>query len=90
MLTQIENTPDGYIVGVYLRDGNGYGHWYRLRNFGERQGDAIAFRDYDLPTFSDQQIRLFIKTFDVKKQYIRIAKNRYINRYDWDKQSEWR
>jgi hypothetical protein len=25
MMAQIENTPDGYIVGVFLRDGNGYG-----------------------------------------------------------------
>lgn len=90
MLSQIENTPDGYIVGVYLRDGNGYGRWYRLRNFGGRQGDAIEFRDYDLPGFTDQQIKLFIKTFDVKTQYIRIAKNKYIKRKDWDKQSEWR
>lgn len=25
MLTQIENTPDGYIVGIFLRDGTGCG-----------------------------------------------------------------
>lgn len=90
MLTQIENTPDGYIVGVYLRDGTGYGRWYRLRNFGNRQGDAIAFREYDLPTFTDQQIKLFIKTFDINAQYLRIAKNKYIKRNDWNEQSKWR
>ena len=78
MMAQIENTPDGYIVGVYLMDGNGYGHWYRLRNFGDRQGDAIAFREYDLPTFSNQQIGLFIKTFDVGKKYMRKEKGRYV------------
>ena len=78
MMTQIENTPDGYIVGVFLRDGNGYGHWYRLCNFGDRQGDAIAFREYDLPTFSEQQIKLFIKTFDVGKKYMRKEKGRYV------------
>lgn len=78
MLSQIENTPDGYIVGVFLRDGNGYGRWYRLRNFGDRQGDAIAFRDYDLPGFTDQQIKLFIKTFDVDKKYMRKEKGRYV------------
>lgn len=78
MMSQIENTPDGYIVGVYLRDGNGYGHWYRLRNFGDRQGDAIAFREYDLPTFSNKQIELFIKTFDVSKKYMRKEKGRYV------------
>lgn len=78
MIAQIENTPDGYIVGVYLRDGNGYGQWHRLRNFGDRQGDAIEFREYDLPTFSNQQINLFIKTFDVDQKYIRKAKGRYV------------
>ncbi len=78
MMAQIENTPDGYIVGVFLRDGNGYGQWHRLRNFGDRQGDAIAFRKFDLPTFSDQQIKLFIKTFDVGKKYMRKEKGRYV------------
>ena len=78
MLTQIENTPDGYIVGVYLRDGNGYGQWHRLRNFGDYQGDAIEFREYDLPTFSDQQINLFIKTFNISQKYTRKAKGRYV------------
>lgn len=77
-MAQIENTPDGYIVGVYLRDGNGYGQWHRLRNFGDRQGDAIEFREYDLPGFTDQQINLFIKTFDVDQKYIRKAKGRYV------------
>ena len=78
MIAQIENTPDGYIVGVYLRDGNGYGQWHRLRNFGDRQGDAIEFREYDLPTFSYQQIELFVKTFDVGQKYMRKAKGRYV------------
>ncbi len=77
MLTQIENTPEGYIVGVFLRDGNGYGQWHRLRNFGDRQGDAIAFRDYDIPTLTDTQIRMFIKTFKAENKYKRIEKNRY-------------
>lgn len=80
MLTQIENTPDGYIVGVYLRDGNGYGQWHRLRNFGDRQGDAIEFRDYDLSGFTDQQINLFVKTFDVGKKYMRQEKGRYVKK----------
>lgn len=77
MLTQIENTPDGYIVGVYLRDGNGYGQWHRLRNFGDRQGDAIEFREWDLPEFTDAQIRLFIKTFRIENKYKRLDKNKY-------------
>ena len=77
MLAQIENTPDGYIVGVYLRNESGCGHWHRLRNFGERQGDAIAFRDYDLPQLSDAQINGLIKQFKIETKYKRINKNRY-------------
>lgn len=76
MITQIENTEHGYIVGVFLRDGNGYGQWHRLRNFGVRQGDAIEFRD-DLRTFSDNQIKGFIHTFDIGKMFRRIARGRY-------------
>ena len=76
MMAQIENTPDGYIVGVFLRDGNGYGQWHRLRNFGDRQGDAIEFREWDLPTFTDTQIRLFIKTFNIENKYKRLDKNK--------------
>ena len=77
MLTQIENTPDGYIVGIFLRDGTGCGRWYRLRNFGDRQGDAIEFREWDLPTFTDAQIRLCIKTFKIENKYKRLDKNKY-------------
>ena len=77
MMAQIENTPDGYIVGVFLRDGNGCGQWHRLRNFGDRQGDAIAFREWDLPTFTDAQILLFIKTFKIENKYKRLDKNKY-------------
>ena len=77
MLTQIENTPYGYIVGIFLMDGDGCGSWHRLRNFGDRQGDAIAFREWDLPTFTDAQIRLFIKTFRIENKYKRLDKNKY-------------
>lgn len=77
MLTQIENTPNGYIVGAYLRDSGGNGHWHRLRNFGERQGDAICFRDYDLPDLSYSQINMLAKQFSIKDEYVRIGKNRY-------------
>ena len=77
MLTQIENTSDGYIVGIFLIDGAGCGSWYRLRNFGDRQGDAIEFREWDLPEFTDAQIGLFIKTFKIENKYKRLDKNKY-------------
>ena len=77
MLAQIENTEHGYIVGVYLRDGAGNGAWHRLRNFGDRQGDAIMFRDYDIPDLSDGQINILVREFKVGNIYERISKNRY-------------
>lgn len=77
MLTQIENTPDGYIVGVYLRDGAGNGHWLPLRNFGDRQGDAIEFRDQDVPDFSVKELLMLHNTFDRTRRYKRLKKRSY-------------
>lgn len=77
MITQVENTPDGYIVGIYLVGENGVGHWHWLRNFGERQGDAFAFRDWDLSKLCDSQIRMLIKQFNINTKYIRLSENRY-------------
>lgn len=76
MLTQVENTLQGYIVGVYLQDGNGCGHWHRLRNFGDGQGDAFMFRE-EIPEFSDIVIRAMAKSFDIDVVYHRIGPNRY-------------
>lgn len=78
MITQIENTPQGYIVGAFLRDDRGYGSWVRLRNFGDRQGDAIEFREWDLPDFSVQEIRMFAKTFKIENKYKRVARRHYV------------
>lgn len=77
MITQIENTPQGYLVGCYLRDGNGDGHWHRLRNFGPYQGDAIEYRDIDVPELSDIILKATIKAFDISKIYKRIGKGKY-------------
>lgn len=51
MQFQVSNTPDGYIVEAnVVTDFNSLiGSWRPLRNFGDRQGDAIAFRDIDCP-----------------------------------------
>lgn len=78
MLTSTENTPQGYVVSVYYDvTGNGNYHWEKLRNFGDRQGDVIEFRDYDLPALSDAQIRQLIRQFDINVKYKRLGKNRY-------------
>lgn len=77
MLAQIENTPQGYIVSIYYPDSSGNYHWEKLRNFGDRQGDAIEFKDWDLPGLEDAHIRLLIRQFDINKKYVRLGKNRY-------------
>ena len=78
MLTQIENTPQGYIVGAFLRDDLGHGTWVRLRNFGDRQGDAIEFREWDLPDFSLDEIKVFGKTFKIERRYKRLGRRKYV------------
>lgn len=78
MTGQIENTPDGYIVGVYMVDERGHGQWLRLRNFGDREGDAIEFLHYDLPTFDITRIKMFAKTFDITRKYARKRKDCYV------------
>lgn len=73
MTAQVENTPEGYIVSVfYDLNNDGYYHWYRLRNFGTHEGDAKAFKDYDVPKLSDPQIKSLIRNFDVTRKYTRI------------------
>lgn len=73
MNAQIENTEYGYIVGIYYDfERKGTPRWYRLRNFGTRQGDAKDFRDNDLPKLTDPQIRLLIKNFLINRKYVRI------------------
>ena len=80
MQFQIENTPNGYVVEAYvIEDVNSLrGYWHPLRNFGERQGDAIAFRDYDCPKLSDAELRLLIKAYSPEKKYERINGRKFI------------
>ena len=77
MIFQVENTPCGYIVSAYVMDDNGYGQWHRLRNFGDRQGDAIESRSWDCPNLSDTQLRMLIKNFDINVKYKRISSTKF-------------
>lgn len=63
----IGNTSDGYVVSV-LRENS----WFPLRNFGERQGDAIEFRYYDCPHLNESQIKMLIRNYDKDRKFIRI------------------
>lgn len=72
MLFQVENNPEGYVVSCFHDD-----HWHRLRNFGDRQGDAKAFAFWDGPKLSDQQIKVLEKNYDPDKRYIRISSTKF-------------
>lgn len=76
MTTSISNTPDGFIVEVYFSDGNGGGRWAKLRNFGDRQGDAIEFSQ-DVSKLDDLVLRGMERTFNPNAKYKRIAFGRY-------------
>ena len=72
MMFQIENTPGGYVVSCYYDL-----HWHPLRNFGDRQGDARFFKEYDCPRLEDGMIRALIKHYDPSVKYIRLNGSRF-------------
>ena len=79
MMFQITNTHYGYIVEAYIID-NPYstrGYWHPLRNFGDHQGDAIEFRDYDCPRLPLEHIRQLIKQYNPAVKYSRISGTRF-------------
>lgn len=78
---QISNESWGYVVEAYFPDKDGMERWQPLRNFGDRQGDAMSFRDYDCPELSDAQIRMLIVRYDWQTCYVRIGKNRYYKQH---------
>lgn len=72
MMFQVENNPEGYVVSCYKDM-----HWHPLRNFGERQGDAFAFRDWDCPHLSDSEINILIRRYDKGRIYERISSRQF-------------
>ena len=72
MMFQVENNPEGYVVSCYHD-----AHWHPLRNFGVRQGDAFAFRDWDCPNLDDSHIRMLEKAYSKDRRYIRISSRQF-------------
>lgn len=48
-----------------------------LRNFGERQGDAFAFREWDCPHLSDTQIKMLERAYTKDRKYIRVSSTKF-------------
>ena len=71
---QVENTPEGYVVSCYHDL-----QWHPLRNFGERQGYAFAFRDWDCPHLSDTQIKMLERAYNKDRKYIRVSSTKFMS-----------
>lgn len=80
MMFQVAERNGDYIVEAYIiEDPNSTrGYWHPLRNFGCRQGDAFAFRDWDCPKLTDSQLRLLVKNYDRERRYIRKSATQFV------------
>lgn len=80
MMFQVAERNGDYIVEVYIiEDPNSTrGYWHPIRNFGCRQGDAFAFRDWDCPKLTDGHLRLLVKNYDPGRRYIRRSATQFV------------
>ena len=80
MMFQVSENQGDYIVEAYIIEGpnSTRGYWHPLRNFGCRQGDAFAFRDWDCPKLTDSQLRLLVKNYDRGRRYIRRSATQFV------------
>lgn len=69
---------DGYEVCVLMANERGYTQYYPLRNFGERQGDALMFKEYDCPKLNEIQLKTLIKRYCKDIKWIRENGRRFI------------
>lgn len=76
-MTFVINYNRGYEVGVVMVGEDGYLRTYPLRNFGQRQGDAMMFRQHDCPRLSMLQIKSLINRYDPSTKYNRIDENTF-------------
>jgi len=79
MQFQVAERNGDYIVEAYIiEDHNSLrGYWHPLRNFGDHQGDAIAFREYDCPRLDDFHLRALIKNYNPAVRYSRISGTKF-------------
>lgn len=69
---------DGYEVCVLMANERGYTQYYPLRNFGERQGDALMFKEYDCPKLNEIQLKTLIKRYCKDIKWVRESGRRFI------------
>lgn len=74
MQFQVAQVAGDYIVEAYvqLTQEEGWAHWRPVINFGDRQGDAIAFRDRDAHDLKPERLLAMIRAYDgTRKERIR-------------------
>ncbi len=67
-----EEINGDYVVKAFIDLGDGLRRWYALRNFGSRQGDSIAFKEFDCPSLSFEQIRFLALHYHADVKYERL------------------
>ena len=69
-----------YVVLVLLRneENGGFPRWYRLRNFGLRQGDAKCYKNFDCPRLTYRQIKMLIKNYNKNVKWERISCTKFV------------
>lgn len=80
MMFQVAERAGDYIVEAYvIEDVNSLcGHWFPLRNFGFRQGDAFAFRDWDCPNLTPSQVKTLAQRYDPAVKYSRLSGTKFV------------
>lgn len=68
-LKQISNTPDGYVISVWLETEPGLRQWLPILNFGDRQGDAMFFCEAFLDQIEEKRIREMARNYNPKVIY---------------------
>ena len=76
---QICNTPDGYVVQALVSEPpSSYRCWKPLRNFGDRQSDAIIYKNEDCPKLNEYLLKMIIKDYRKDAKYIRVNSRKFI------------
>lgn len=80
MMFQVAERGGDYIVEAYIIE-DPYslrGYWHPLRNFGCRQGDAFAFRDWDCPKLTPTQLQMLVKNYRPNRRYVRRSATQFV------------
>lgn len=73
MRFQIVSSKQGYIVeGYFTLPPETWDSWHPLRNFGDRQSDAIEFKYYDCPNLDEKRVIALAKMYKQETKYIRV------------------